>query len=169
MNGGDHPAELLLHRAGVLLDRAQLLGQALVVLARPPSLLLAPVALEGDVARRGVGALALGRQRRPSLAELRLPLPGLLDARREVRFHLVQATELAPQGFRPLGGAGQLNAGGGEPGHQRRLGLLRRLDGRAQRGHRRFVPTLRLAGRLDVLAEPRQQAVGLRRLARHLP
>ena len=168
VNATDEPVELALRRPRLLVERPGLVQPDLMALAGLPGLLLALVALARHVAGGLVRALALGHEPGAALAELRLALARLLDPRREVGLHLVEPRDLAPERLGALRDARELHARLGQSRSQRGLAELRGLDGRAHRRHGRLVARLGVAGRLDVLAEPGQQRLGLHRLAGHL-
>jgi hypothetical protein len=152
-----------------VLHDAEGVQQSLVAVGRPAGLRLGAVPLHRHLARRRVGPVALLRQPHLALGELGAPAPRLLQARREVRLHLVQALELAPQSLHALAHGGHFHAAGGELRHQLRFLRLRGLDGAPEAGDGRLVGRLRLPGGRDALLESLQHGRGLAQLGGHLP
>ena len=91
VSGGHQPPQLALGAARLLLDRTQLGGDPVVVLARQPRLGVGAIALHRDLASRDVGPLALLGEPRAPLDELRPALLGLRQTLGQVALDLVDA------------------------------------------------------------------------------
>src|SRR5207248_1414215 len=103
----DEPPDLALDPAALALDGPQALGELLVRFGGEARLALDPVALDRDLTRADVRALALlGEPGAPAL-QLPLPLAGLREPVDEVALHVGEALELATErvhAFRRPGG-----------------------------------------------------------------
>src|SRR3989442_390702 len=84
VGGGDQPPELALGAARIVLDRAELGGQPVVLLRRLSRRRVRTVALHCDLTRREVRAFSLVGEPRPPLRKLGLTLPRLGEALRQV-------------------------------------------------------------------------------------
>src|SRR5207244_12554353 len=143
VGGGNQPPELALGAARIVLDRAELGGQPIVLLRRVSRRRVRTVALHRDLTRREVRALSLVGEPRPPLGKLGLTLARLGEALRQVAPDLVEARKLPTERLDALGCGGEIHAARRQLGAKRRLVRLCALD---RRSHSRGCRLDRLFG-----------------------
>src|SRR3989442_11067224 len=159
--GGDQPPKLALGAARIVLDRAELGGQPVVLLRRLSRRRVRTVALHRDLTRREVRAFSLVGEPRPPLRKLGLTLPRLGEALRQVAPDLVEARKLPPERLDALGRGGEIHAARRQLGAKLRLVRLSALDPPSPSRRCRLDRLFGVPPDREPLGEPRERGARL--------